>query len=103
MTPPQPAQLEELKLFIHGKSVEARSGRTFESQNHYTGTAWARLADGGPEDIDEAVASARAAFEVGMVSYDRLRARGQISSRGEFHDVMAATTRSIRVISDVAR
>jgi hypothetical protein len=29
----QPAQLEELKLFIHGKSVDARSDRTFESQN----------------------------------------------------------------------
>ena len=56
MTPAQPTQLEELKLFIHGKSVDARSGRTFESQNPYTGTAWARLADGGPEDIDEAVA-----------------------------------------------
>jgi acyl-CoA reductase-like NAD-dependent aldehyde dehydrogenase len=59
MTPP----LEELKLFIHGKSVDARSGATFESQNPYTGQPWARLADGGPEDVDEAVASARAAFE----------------------------------------
>jgi acyl-CoA reductase-like NAD-dependent aldehyde dehydrogenase len=63
MTPAQPAQLEELKLFIHGKSVDACSGRTFESQDPCTGTAWARLADGGPEDIDEAVASARAAFD----------------------------------------
>jgi acyl-CoA reductase-like NAD-dependent aldehyde dehydrogenase len=44
MTTVRPAQLEELRLFIHGKSVDARSGRTFESQNPYTGTAWARLA-----------------------------------------------------------
>jgi hypothetical protein len=29
----QQAQLEEFKLFIHGNSVDARSGRTFESQN----------------------------------------------------------------------
>ena len=62
MTPPS-AQLEELRLFIHGKSVDARSGRTFESQNPYTGQAWARLADGGPEDVDDAVASARSAFD----------------------------------------
>jgi aldehyde dehydrogenase (NAD+) len=55
--------LEEFKLFIHGKSVDARSGRTFESQNPYTGTAWARVADGSPEDVDAAVASARAAFD----------------------------------------
>ena len=65
MTTVQPAQLEELKLFIHGKSVDACSGRTFESQDPYTGTAWARLADGGPEDIDEAAASAHAAFDGG--------------------------------------
>ncbi|TQM36967.1 aldehyde dehydrogenase [Pseudonocardia cypriaca] len=55
--------LEELKLFIGGKPVDARSGRTFESQNPYTGRPWARLADGGPEDVDEAVAAARSAFE----------------------------------------
>ena len=55
--------LEEFGLFIHGKSVGARSGRTFESQNPYTGTAWARIADGSPEDVDAAVASARAAFD----------------------------------------
>ena len=63
MRPAAPAPPEEFRLFIHGKSVDARSGRTFESQNPYTGQTWARLADGGPEDIDEAVASARSAFE----------------------------------------
>ncbi|TDP88892.1 aldehyde dehydrogenase [Labedaea rhizosphaerae] len=55
--------MEAFKLFIHGKSVDARSGRTFESQNPYTGQAWATLADGGPEDVDDAVASARSAFD----------------------------------------
>ncbi|MFC5947745.1 aldehyde dehydrogenase [Pseudonocardia lutea] len=55
--------LEDVKLFIGGRSVDARSGRTFESLNPYTGEPWARLADGGPEDVDEAVAAARAAFE----------------------------------------
>jgi acyl-CoA reductase-like NAD-dependent aldehyde dehydrogenase len=48
MMPAQPVQLDELKLFIDGKSVDACCGRTFESQNPWTGTAWARLADGGP-------------------------------------------------------
>ena len=65
MTPAaQPGQLEELKLFIHGKSVDARSGRTFESQNPYTGTVGATRGR-RPEDINEAVASARAAFDGG--------------------------------------
>jgi len=55
--------LEEFGLFVDGRTVAARSGRTFSSQNPYTGEPWARLADGGPEDVDEAVASSRAAFE----------------------------------------
>ena len=59
MTPP----LQEFRQFVHGKRVDARSGATFESLNPYTGRPWARLADGGADDVDEAVASARAAFE----------------------------------------
>jgi aldehyde dehydrogenase (NAD+) len=55
--------LEEFRLFIDGAAVDARSGRTFESQNPYLGRPWARIADGGPEDIDVAVAAARAAFD----------------------------------------
>jgi len=58
-----PDDLETFKLFINGKSVDAISGKTFESQNPYTGKPWARLADGGPDDIDAAVDAARAAFE----------------------------------------
>ena len=54
---------EEFQLFIDGKRVDAVSGKTFESQNPYTEQSWAVLADGGPEDIDLAVASARTAFE----------------------------------------
>ena len=57
------AELETFGLFIDGKVVDAASGATFESTNPYTGESWARLADGGPEDIDSAVAAARRAFE----------------------------------------
>ena len=60
--------LETFQLFIDGKPVDALSGRTFESQNPYLGRPWARLADGGPEDVDVAVASARAAFDGGWGS-----------------------------------
>jgi len=55
--------LETFKLFINGKSVDAVSGNTFESLNPYTGQPWARLADGGPADVDLAVEAARAAFD----------------------------------------
>ena len=56
-------ELETFRLFIDGKSVDAQSGETFLSHNPYTGQPWAELADGGPEDVDLAVAAARAAFE----------------------------------------
>ena len=63
MTSATSTELEEFGLFIGGKTVDALSGKTFESQNPYTGAPWARLADGAPEDVDHAVAAARAAFE----------------------------------------
>ncbi|MBC3190312.1 aldehyde dehydrogenase [Pseudonocardia sp. C8] len=54
---------EQFRLLIGGKPVDAISGKTFESQNPYTGTPWATISDGGPEDIDAAVAAARAALD----------------------------------------
>jgi aldehyde dehydrogenase (NAD+) len=56
-------QLERFQMVIGGKAVDALSGRTFESQNPYTGGPWAQVPDGGPEDIDAAVAAARAALD----------------------------------------
>ncbi len=57
------ADLEPFRMLIGGKPVDALSGRTFESQNPYTGRAWARIPDGGPEDVDAAVSAARAALD----------------------------------------
>src|SRR4051794_34397234 len=50
-------------MVIGGKGVDALSGATFESQNPYTGAPWAVIPDGGPEDVDAAVAAARAALD----------------------------------------
>ena len=55
-------ELEAFRMLINGKPVDARSGKTFESQNPYTGTAWASIPDGDTADVDAAVAAARAAF-----------------------------------------
>ena len=62
MTSTDCSELEQFKLFINGKSVDALSGKTFDSMNPYLGRPWARIADGSPEDIDHAVAAARSAF-----------------------------------------
>ncbi|SHM65376.1 aldehyde dehydrogenase family protein [Cryptosporangium aurantiacum] len=50
------------QLLIGGAWVDAASGRTFETLNPSTGTVIAELAEAGPEDVDRAVAAARAAF-----------------------------------------
>jgi acyl-CoA reductase-like NAD-dependent aldehyde dehydrogenase len=55
--------VQHFRMLIGGKPVDARSGATFESQNPYTGRSWAVVPDGGPEDVDAAVAAARAALD----------------------------------------
>jgi len=53
------------QILINGKWVDAASGKTFPTYNPATGEVLARIAEGDKEDIDRAVASARAAFEQG--------------------------------------
>ncbi|MDN5749691.1 MAG: aldehyde dehydrogenase [Pseudonocardia sp.] len=55
--------MERFRMLIGGEAVDARSGSTFDSQNPYTGQSWAQVPDGGPEDVDAAVAAARAALD----------------------------------------
>src|SRR5215470_4409417 len=54
---------EVKRLLINGEWVRAASGKTFESRNPATGELLATVAEGDKEDIDRAVAAARAAFE----------------------------------------
>ena len=51
------------ELVIGGEKVAAKSGRTFETVNPATGTAIGRLPAAGQEDVDAAVAAARAALD----------------------------------------
>src|SRR5258708_4907219 len=54
------------KLFIGGKRVAAASGKTFDTIDPSTGEVLAKVAEGGAEDIDRAVAAARKAHESGV-------------------------------------
>ncbi|MDQ0191480.1 acyl-CoA reductase-like NAD-dependent aldehyde dehydrogenase [Alicyclobacillus cycloheptanicus] len=56
---------DNYRLFIGGEWRDAISGKTFRSLNPATGETNATVAEGGPEDIDEAVKAARTAFESG--------------------------------------
>jgi phenylacetaldehyde dehydrogenase len=53
------------RLFINGEWVEARSGKTIKVFDPATGREIGQAADAGPEDVDRAVAAARAALESG--------------------------------------
>jgi aldehyde dehydrogenase (NAD+) len=50
------------RMLIGGKWLEAATGKTFETRNPATGEVLAHVAEGDAEDIDRAVAAARAAF-----------------------------------------
>jgi (Z)-2-((N-methylformamido)methylene)-5-hydroxybutyrolactone dehydrogenase len=56
------AGLHTYRLWIDGASEDAASGATLQSENPMTGEAWASIPDAGPEDVDRAVAAARAAL-----------------------------------------
>lgn len=51
------------KMLIGGQWVDALSGKTFETVNPATGQVLTQIAEGAEEDVDRAVAAARAAFE----------------------------------------
>src|SRR6516162_8963179 len=53
------------QAFINGKYVPAASGKTFDNINPATGKVINQVAAGDKEDVDRAVAAARAAFEKG--------------------------------------
>jgi 4-guanidinobutyraldehyde dehydrogenase/NAD-dependent aldehyde dehydrogenase len=54
------------QAFIAGRYVDAASGATFDSINPATGKLLARVAAGDTEDVNRAVAAARAAFRKGI-------------------------------------
>jgi phenylacetaldehyde dehydrogenase len=65
-------------MLINGKWVEAASGKTFPTYNPATGEILARVAEGDREDINRAVAAARAAFDSGPWSKMTPSERGKL-------------------------
>jgi aldehyde dehydrogenase (NAD+) len=62
---PQTEETRRYEMLVGGEWVEARSGKTFESVNPYTGRVWATAPEAGEEDVDRAVRAAREAFDEG--------------------------------------
>jgi (Z)-2-((N-methylformamido)methylene)-5-hydroxybutyrolactone dehydrogenase len=62
---PKSDEVREYKMLVGGEWVEARSGKTFESVNPYTGKVWATAPEADEEDVGKAVGAAREAFDEG--------------------------------------
>jgi len=54
--------METFNLFIDNQSVPPASSTYFETENPYTGTSWARVANAGVDDVDRAVHAAHRAM-----------------------------------------
>jgi aldehyde dehydrogenase (NAD+) len=63
MTPTTGPVMGEERMLIDGQLRMARTGRTFEVVNPATEETIGVVADGGPEDLDDAITAARRAFD----------------------------------------
>ena len=59
------AAVESYQMLIDGEWRDARSGRTFESVNPFTGKPWAIVPEADADDVADAVNAARRAFDDG--------------------------------------
>jgi len=50
MTTSVPTQIEQYRMYVDGEWVDADG--TFDSENPYTGEAWARVPDANDADVD---------------------------------------------------
>jgi aldehyde dehydrogenase (NAD+) len=70
-TDPSASVSGEQRMLIDGKLVEARSGKQFDNINPATEEILGQVADGGHEDMDDAIAAARRAFDESAWSTDK--------------------------------
>src|SRR5205085_985791 len=84
------------QAFIDGRYVDAASGATFDTINPGTGKLLARVAAGDEEDINRAVAAARAAFRKGVWSQTAPAKRKKILLR--FAEAVLAHTEELALL-----
>ncbi|WP_312995996.1 aldehyde dehydrogenase [Achromobacter animicus] len=73
--------MKTYSMRIAGAPAAALSGEWFETQNPYTGEAWARVARGAAQDVDVAVQAAHFAFSAGPWAELTATERGRLLYR----------------------
>ena len=84
------------QAFIGGKYVAARSGRTLDCINPATGKVLTQVTACDAEDVDQAVAVARKAFESGV--WSRMPPRERRARLAAFADRIAAHTEELALL-----
>ena len=82
--------------FINGTYVEPAGGKFIDSFNPYTGEVWARIPQGGADDVDRAVTAASRAMHEGPWSTMTASARGRLMMR--LADLVAANAERLAEI-----
>ncbi|MFE7278524.1 aldehyde dehydrogenase [Streptomyces sp. NPDC057623] len=85
--------MQRYELFIDGQHRKAADGEWFPTDNPYLGTAWAEIAKGTPEDVDDAVRAADRALHSGPWADLTASARGALLRR--LGDTIAANARRL--------
>ena len=93
---PKSDEVRDYKMLIGGEWVEARSGKTFESINPYTGRVWATAPEADEEDVDRAVRAAREAFDEGPWGKMTGTERARLMRR--FADLLAENADDIAMV-----
>jgi gamma-glutamyl-gamma-aminobutyraldehyde dehydrogenase len=86
----------ETRLFIDGEFCDAQEGGRFKTLNPATGETLAKMSKGMPEDIDRAVAVARAAFRSGC--WSRIAPRERMDILYRFADLVDEHAEQLAVL-----
>ncbi|WP_420991708.1 aldehyde dehydrogenase [Cupriavidus sp. 30B13] len=85
--------MRQYPLYIDGKETAAKEGRWLDTCDPATGQPWARIARGGPEDVEAAVAAAHRAF--GSAQWAGLSASGRGMLLHRLGDLIAREARAL--------
>jgi acyl-CoA reductase-like NAD-dependent aldehyde dehydrogenase len=69
------------QMYINGEWVASKSAKTFPVYDPSTEEVIAQVPDAGPEDVNRAVAAAKAAFEQGPWATTTAQERGRVLFR----------------------
>src|SRR5689334_13495787 len=75
------ADVKTYQLFINGEWIESKSSKTFPVYDPSTEDVIAHVPDANAEDVDHAVAAAKAAFEDGAWATTTPQERGRVLFR----------------------